>query len=64
MKKDATGSREKRDPRASAKTARPDTVVASSDMNFRVVGIGASAGGLEALKSFLTPSLPTPEWPS
>jgi two-component system CheB/CheR fusion protein len=42
-----------RGPKKSAKVARPETVVAPASTAFPIVGIGASAGGLEALEQFL-----------
>ncbi|MCX6906278.1 MAG: chemotaxis protein CheB, partial [Verrucomicrobia bacterium] len=36
-----------------AKTARPATPVAPANQSFPIIGIGASAGGLEALEQFL-----------
>jgi two-component system CheB/CheR fusion protein len=42
-----------RRPKKSAKVARPKTVAASASVSFPIVGIGASAGGLEALEQFL-----------
>jgi chemotaxis response regulator CheB len=54
---------------ASANDVADDTLVESevdpefpSDSNFPMVGIVASAGGLDALKHFLQPCRAHPEW--
>ncbi|HZL79190.1 MAG TPA: hypothetical protein VFC17_10065 [Candidatus Limnocylindrales bacterium] len=50
MKKKSSPARQ---PKKSAKVARPETAVAPAKVAFPIVGIGASAGGLEALEHFL-----------
>jgi two-component system CheB/CheR fusion protein len=50
MKKKSSPARQ---PKKSAKVARPETAVAPAKVAFPIVGIGASAGGLEALEQFL-----------
>src|SRR5664279_1664013 len=42
-----------RQPKKSAKVTRPETAIAPAIVEFPIVGIGASAGGLEALEQFL-----------
>lgn len=43
----------KRRPRKPARTARETTLASPASAPFPIVGIGASAGGLEALEQFL-----------
>src|ERR1035441_6106284 len=50
MKKKSSPARQ---PKKSAKVARAETAVAPAKVAFPIVGIGASAGGLEALDQFL-----------
>jgi two-component system CheB/CheR fusion protein len=50
MKKKSSPARQ---PKKSAKVAHPETAVAPAKVAFPIVGIGASAGGLEALEQFL-----------
>jgi two-component system CheB/CheR fusion protein len=50
MKNKSSPSRRKKKP---AKVVRPETSASSANMVFPIVGIGASAGGLEALEQFL-----------
>src|ERR1039458_8301810 len=50
MKKKSSPARQ---PKKSAKVARAETAVAPAKVAFPIVGIGASAGGLEALEQFL-----------
>jgi two-component system CheB/CheR fusion protein len=50
MKKKSSSGRQ---PKKSAKVARPETAGAPAKVAFPIVGIGASAGGLEALERFL-----------
>jgi chemotaxis methyl-accepting protein methylase len=46
-------SKPKRQPKKTAKVARPEIAVAPAKVAFPIIGIGASAGGLEALEQFL-----------
>jgi len=46
-------SSSKRRPNKSARVVRQKTPLAPADVSFPIVGIGASAGGLEALEQFL-----------
>jgi two-component system CheB/CheR fusion protein len=50
MKKKSSPSRR---PKKPAKVARPETSASAAMVAFPIVGIGASAGGLEALEQFL-----------
>ena len=50
MKKKSSPSRRRKKP---AKIAPPETSASPADVSFPIVGIGASAGGLEALEQFL-----------
>jgi two-component system CheB/CheR fusion protein len=49
-----TKSKEKHRPKNSAGTARGATPAPPDNVSFPIIGIGASAGGLEALERFLT----------
>src|SRR6266571_6870314 len=51
MKKKSSAARRRKKP---AKVAPPETPVSRLNVSFPVVGIGASAGGLEALEHFLS----------
>src|ERR1035441_2597602 len=50
MKKKSSSSRRQKKP---VPTIRPETFAAPANATFPIVGIGASAGGLEALDQFL-----------
>jgi len=50
MKKKSSSARQ---PKRPAKVTRPETAGAPAKISFPIVGIGASAGGLEALEQFL-----------
>ena len=51
MKRKSSPARRRKTP---AKVARPETTVPPASVSFPIIGIGASAGGLEALELFLS----------